>query len=80
MDREWTVMYHSLVRSLEELPDTTFDELRKAIEEEEHRRDRKHAQELREQVIKLMRQIENEGFWIMYEGDKFNPSDIEVQY
>lgn len=80
MNNKWTITHNSIVRPLEDLPDTTFDELRKAIEEEEHRRDRKRAQELREQVIKLMRQIENEGFWIMYEGDKFNPSDIEVQY
>ena len=76
MNDKWT----TIVRSLEELPDTAFDELKEAVKKEEERRDSERARELREQVIELMRQIENEGFLIMYEGDKFNPSDIEVQY
>ena len=80
MNSEWTIMHCSLVRSLEELPDVTFDELKEAIKKEEDRRDSERARKLQEQIVKLMRQIENEGFWIMYEGDKFNPSDIEVQY
>lgn len=80
MNDKWIIMRYSTARSLEELPNTALNELKEAIKKEEERRDNERARELREQVIELMRQIENEGFWIMYEGDKFNPSDIEVQY
>lgn len=83
MNNKWTITHCSTVRSLEELPDTTFDELKKAIKEEEERRDiirYNRAQELQKQIVKLMRQIEDEGFWIMNYGDKLNPSDIWVQY
>lgn len=79
MERKWIIMYHSLVRPLEELPDTTFDELKEAIKKEEDRRDSEHAQKLQKQIVKLMRQIEDEGFWVMNNGDKLNPSNIEVQ-
>lgn len=79
MDREWIVMYHSLVRSLKELPDTTFDELKEAIKKEEDRRDSERARKLQGQIVKLMRQIEDEGFWVMNGDDKLNPSNIEVQ-
>lgn len=80
MNDKWTIMRYSTARSLEELPNTALNELKEAIKKEEDHRNSERARELREQVIKLMRQIENEGFLIMYEGDKFNPSDIEVQY
>lgn len=79
MNREWIVMYHSLVRSLEELPDATFDELKEAIKKEEDRRDSERARELQKQIVKLMRQIEDEGFWVTHGDDKLNPSNIEVQ-
>ena len=79
MNREWTIMHCSLVRSLEELPDTTFDELKEAIKKEEDRRDRERARKLQGQIVKLMRQIEDEGFWVMHGDDKLNPSNIEVQ-
>ena len=83
MNNKWTITHCSTVRSLEELPDTTFDELKKAIKEEEERRENiryDRAQELQQQIVKLMRQIENEDFWVMSNGDKLDPSDIWVQY
>lgn len=82
MNDKWTITHCSTVRSLEELPDTTFDELKKAIKEEEERRENiryNRAQELQQQIVKLMRQIENEDFWVMSNGDKLDPSDIWVQ-
>lgn len=83
MDNKWTVTHCSTVRSLEELPDTTFDELKKAIKEEEERRENirhNRAQELQKQIVKLMQQAENEDFWVMSYGDKLDPSNIWVQY
>ena len=83
MPNEWTIMHCSTVRSLKELPDTTFDELKEAIKKEaERREDIRHerAQELQKQIVELMRQIENEDFWVMSNGDKLDPSDIWVQY
>ena len=82
MNDKWTITHCSTVRSLEELPDTTFDELKKAIKEEEERRENiryDRAQELQQQIVELMRQIENEDFWVMSNGDKLDPSDIWVQ-
>ena len=79
MNNKWTITHCSIVRSLEELPDVTFDELKEAIKKEEDRRDSERARKLQEQIVKLMRQIENEGFWVMNNGDKLNPSNIEVQ-
>ena len=83
MEREWTIMYHSLVRPLEELPDTTFDELKEAVKKEEERRKSiryEHAQELQKQIRELMQQIENEDFQVMYDEVKLDLSDIWVQY
>lgn len=83
MNSEWTIMHCSLVRSLEELPDTAFDELKEAIKKEEDRRENNcydRAQELQKQIISLMQQAENEDFWVMYYGDKLDPSNIWVQY
>lgn len=83
MNDKWTIMHCSTARSLEELPDTTFDELKEAIKKEEERHEsirHNHAQELQEQIVKLMQQIENEDFWVMCNGDKLDPSDIWVQY
>lgn len=83
MSDKWTITHCSTVRSLEELPDITFDELKEAVKKEEERREnilRDRAQELQEQIVKLMRQIENEDFWVMSNGDKLDPSDIWVQY
>lgn len=82
MNNKWAIMRYSTVRPLEELPDTTFDELKEAIKKEEERREdirHEHARELQKQIIELMRQIENEDFWIMYEGDRLNPHAIRVQ-
>lgn len=79
MNSGWVVMHCSIVRSLEELPNTTFNELKEAIKKEEERRNNERAQELQEKIVKLMRQIENEGFQVANNGDKINPSDIEVQ-
>ena len=82
MNDKWTITHCSTVRSLEELPDTTFNELKKAIKEEEERRENiryNRAQELQQQIVELMRQIENEDFWVMSNGDKLDPSDIWVQ-
>lgn len=79
MSDKWTITHCSIVRSLEELPDIAFDELKEAIKKEEDRRDSKRAQELQERIVKLMRQIEDEGFWVMNGDDKLNPSNIEVQ-
>ena len=82
MNDKWTITHYSIVRSLEELPDTTFNELKKAIKEEEERRENiryNRAQELQQQIVELMRQIENEDFWVMSNGDKLDPSDIWVQ-
>ena len=83
MNDKWTITHCSTVRSLEELPDTTFDELKKAIKKEEERRESiryDRAQELRKQIIELIRQVENEGFWVMQDDDKLDSSDIWVQY
>lgn len=82
MNDKWTIMHCSTIRPLEELPDATFDELKKAIKEEEERRENiryNRAQELQQQIVKLMRQIENEDFRVMSNGDKLDPSDIWVQ-
>lgn len=82
MSDKWTITHSSTVRSLEELPDTTLDELKKAIEGEEDRRDiirYNRAQELGKQIVKLIEQAENEGFWVTNHGDKLDPSNIWVQ-
>lgn len=79
MNCEWIIMHHSAARSLEELPDTALDALKEAIKKEEDRRDSERARELQGQIVKLMRQIEDEGFWVMHGNDKLNPSNIEVQ-
>lgn len=82
MSDKWTITHCSTVRSLEELPDTTLDELKKAIEGEEERRDiirYNRAQELGKQIVKLIEQAENEGFWVTNHGDKLDPSNIWVQ-
>ena len=82
MDNKWIVMHHSTARSLEELPDTALDALKEAIEGEEERRDiirYNRAQELRKQIVKLIEQAENEGFWVMNLGDKLGSSNIWVQ-
>lgn len=79
MDNKWIVMHHSTARSLEELPDTALDALKEAIKKEEDRRDSERARELQERIVKLMRQIEDERFWVMNGDDKLNPSNIEVQ-
>lgn len=82
MNDKWTIMHCSIVRSLEELPDTTLDALKEAIEGEEERRDiirYNRAQELKKQIIKLIEQAENEGFMITNHGDKLDPSNIWVQ-
>lgn len=83
MNNKWTITHCSIVRSLDELSDTAFDELKKAIKEEEERRENiryDRAQELKEQIVKLIEQAENEGFWVMNLGDKLGPSNIWVQY
>lgn len=83
MNDKWTITHCSTVRSLEELPDTAFDELKEAIKKEEERREsilHDRAQELQKQIVELMQQIENEDFWVMCNGDKLDPSDIWVQY
>lgn len=83
MNDEWTITHCSIVRSLDELSDTAFDELKEAIEKEEARRDTtrfNRAQELQKQIIKSMQQIENEGFCAMHKSDKLNSSNIWVQY
>ena len=82
MNDKWTITHCSIVRSLEELPDTTLDELKKAIEGEEERRDiirYNRARELGEQIVKLIEQAENEGFLVKNQGDKLDPSNIWVQ-
>ena len=82
MNDKWTITHCSIVRSLEELPDTTLDELKKAIEGEEERRDiirYNRAQELGKQIVTLIEQAENEGFWVTNHGDKLDPSNIWVQ-
>lgn len=82
MNDKWTITHCSIVRSLEELSDTTLDELKKAIEGEEERRDiirYNRAQELGKQIVKLIEQAENEGFWVANHGDKLDPSNIWVQ-
>jgi len=83
MNNKWTITHCSIVRSLDELSDTAFDELKKAIKEEEERRENiryDRAQELEEQIIKLMQQAESEDFWVMCNGDKLDSSNIWVQY
>lgn len=83
MNDKWTITHCSIVRSLEELPDTTFDELKKAIKEEEERRENilyDRAQDFKKQIVKLMQQAEKEDFWAMHHGDKLDPSNIWVQY
>lgn len=79
MYSEWIVTHHSTVRSLEELPDTTFEKLKEAIKKEEERRDHKRAQELQERIVKLIQQVNDEGFWVMNGSNRLNPFDIEVQ-
>ena len=84
MNDKWTITHCSTIRSLEELPDTTFDELKEAIKKEEERRENNRrydrAQELKEQIAKLVQQAENENFWVMNYDYKLNPSDIWIQY
>ena len=82
MNDKWTITHCSIVRSLEELPDTTLDELKKAIEGEEERRDiirYNRAQERGKQIVTLIEQAENEVFWVTNRGDKLDPSNIWVQ-
>lgn len=83
MNDKWTITHCFTVRSLEELPDATFDELKKAIKEEEDRRESilyDRAQDFQKQIVKLMQQAEKEDFWVMNHGDKLEPSNIWVQY
>ena len=83
MNDKWTITHCSTVRSLEELPDTTFDELKKAIKEEEERRENnryERSQELQKQIIELVQQAENEDFRVMHYGDKLDFSNIWIQY